>query len=150
MQRRLGCLLAVDDPLVEIGRPQAPRPGGEGDVVAVVHLGQVVEGAGLLWKGQDIGPSPVRDLDEPFLDVDVGRAVLAHGSQLDQVDVRIDLGDGVEEVEGPHDVVDLGVDGVGPVDHRVRSAALLREVHHRIGPEVRQRRRHEVRADHAI
>ena len=46
------------------------------------------------------------------------------------------LGDGVEQVERAHHVVDLGVDGMGPVDHRVRGAALLGEVHDGLGLEA--------------
>ena len=49
--------------------------------------------------------------------------------------VGVELGDHVQEVERPHDVVHLGVDGVLAVDHRVRRAALLREVDDRLGFE---------------
>ena len=105
---------------------------------AVVHLGQVVEGPGLLGVGQQVGPATVGDLDEALFDVDVGRPVLAHGAQLDQVDRGVHLGDGVEEVERPHHVVHLGVDGVLLVDHRVGGGALLGEVHHRVGCELPQ------------
>src|SRR5665213_2739766 len=48
-------LVAVHDALVEIGGPDAPDATGEHDVVAVVHLGQVVEGARLLRVGHDVG-----------------------------------------------------------------------------------------------
>ena len=40
------------------------------------------------------------------------------------------------QVEGAHHVVDLGVDGVGPVDHGVGGAALLGEVHDGVGLEA--------------
>ncbi len=105
-------------------------------VVAVVDLGQVVEGPGLLGVGQDVGPALVGDLDEALFDVDVGGAVLPHGAELHEVDGGIALGDGVEQVERPHHVVDLGVDGVGPVDHGVGGAALLGEVHDGLGLEA--------------
>jgi len=45
------------------------------------------------------------------------------------VDVRVDLSDGVHEVQRADHVVHLGVDRVLPVDHGVRSGSLLAEVH---------------------
>ena len=45
VEARLRRLDAVDDALVEIGGAQAPDAAGEVDVVAVVHLRQVVERA---------------------------------------------------------------------------------------------------------
>jgi hypothetical protein len=86
---RLGGALPVDDALVEVGRSQTPDLAGEGDVVAVVHLGQVVEGPGLLREGEDVGPALVGDLDEALFDLDVRRAVLAHRAELDEVDVGL-------------------------------------------------------------
>jgi len=62
-----------------------------------------------------------------------GRAVLAHRDQLDQVDLRVDLGDREQQVEVCDHVVLLSVDGVLAVDHRVRRGALLGEVDHRVG-----------------
>ena len=59
------------------------------DVVAVVHLGQVVEGARLLRVRQHVGAALVGDLDEALFDVDVGRPVLAHRPELDEVDVGV-------------------------------------------------------------
>ena len=75
------------------------------------------------------------DGDVALFDVDVGRAVLAHGAQLDQVAVGGELADGEEHVEGADDVVDLGEDGVLAVDHRVGRGALLGEVHDGVGLE---------------
>ena len=39
-----------------------------------------------------------------------------------------------QQVERADDVVDLGEDGVLPIDHRVGRGALLGEVHDRVGP----------------
>ena len=50
MQRGLGGRLAVDDPLVEVRGTKAPHPAAEGDVVAVMDLGQVVEAARLFQQ----------------------------------------------------------------------------------------------------
>src|SRR5262249_41560041 len=129
-------LLAVDDSLVEIGGPDPPDPAGELDVVAVVHLGQVVVGTGPFRIKHTVLAALVLDLDPALLDVDVRRAVSAHGAELDQVDAGIDLGDRVEHVHRADDVVDLGIDGVLAVDHRVRRGPLLGVVDNRVGPEV--------------
>ncbi len=136
MQRRLGSLLAVHDPLVEIGRPKAPDAAGEVNVVAVVDFRQVIKGAGLLRVGKQVGTPLVGDLDEALFDVDVRRPVLAHRAELDEMDRGIDLCDRVEEVQGADDIVHLGVDGVLAVDHRVRSGSLLGEVDNCLGGEL--------------
>lgn len=49
----------------------------------IVDLAQVVEGAPLLRVRQNVLPAIMRYLDEAFLDVDVGSAVLPHGPKLD-------------------------------------------------------------------
>ena len=77
--------------LVEVGGGELPGFGGEVDVVAVVDLGEVVKAVGLLWVGQCVGAPVVVDRDPALLDVDVRRPVLAHGAQLHQVAVRVEL-----------------------------------------------------------
>ena len=129
----------VHHALVEIGRPQPPGATAEHDVVAVVHLRQVVERAGLLGEGQGVGPAVVGDGQPALFDVDVRGAVLAHRAQLDQVDRRIDLGDGPEQVEGADHVVHLGVDGVSAVQHGVRCGPLLAQVDDGVRLEPTQR-----------
>src|SRR5262249_45178177 len=86
-------LLAVHHALGQVCGPQVPDPAGELGVVAVVPLGQVVERAGPLGEQHPVGPAVVLQVEPALLDVDVGRAVLAHRAQLDQVDVRVGLGD---------------------------------------------------------
>ena len=127
---------AVHDPLVEVGGAHAPDPTAELDVVAVVHLREVVEGAGPLRVEDAVLAALVLDLEPPLLDVDVGLAVLAHRPELDEVDVAVDVGDRVHHVEVADDVVRLRVDRVRLVDHRVRRGALLAEVDDRVGAEV--------------
>ena len=124
--------LAVDDALVQVGRAQAPDAASEHDVGAVVHFGQVVEGPRLLGVGQHVGPTLVGDLYEALFDVDVGISVLAHRPQLDQMDLWVRLSDGVHQVQRAHHVVDLRVDGVLTVDHRIGGRTLLTEVHDRV------------------
>ncbi len=104
--------------------------------MAVVHFGEVVEAAGLFGEGQDVGTATVRDLDVPLFDVDVGRPVLPHRPELDEVDRRVDVRDRIQEVQRADHVVHLGVDGVLAVDHGVGSAALLGEVDDRVRPEA--------------
>ena len=106
------------------------------DVVGVVHLGEVVEAAPLLGVGQRVGAPVVRDGDVALLDVDVGRSVLAHRAQLDQVAVGLDLLDGEQHIDGADDIVLLRVHRALPVDHRVGSAALLAKVHDGVGVEL--------------
>ena len=131
-------LLPVDHALVEVGDPQAPDPAAELEVVRIVHLAQVVERARLLRVEHPVLAPVVLDLQPAFLDVDVRRAVLAHRAELDQVDVRVRLGDGVHQVQRADHVVVLGVDRVRPVDHRVRRCPLLGEVHDRVRLELPQ------------
>ena len=80
--------LAVHDALVEVRRTDSPDATGELDVVAVVDLGQVVEGPRPLRVRQDVGPALVGDLDESLFDVDVGSPVLAHRAELHEMDRR--------------------------------------------------------------
>src|SRR5207245_2975081 len=77
MQVRLIRAGAVDDALVEVGRPQPPRAAREHDVVAVVDLGQVIEGTRLLRIREPVLAAVVLDFDETLFDVDVGSAVFA-------------------------------------------------------------------------
>ena len=122
VQRHFVGRRAVDDALIQIRRPQPPHPAREHDVVAVVDLREVVERAGLLRVRQRIGAAVVLDGDVALFDVDVRRAALAHRPELHQVAVRRLLADREQQVERADDVVDLGEDGVLPVDHRVGAA----------------------------
>ena len=101
-----------------------------------MHLGEVVEAAGLLREQHAVLAALVLDLEPALLDVDVRLAVLAHRAELDDVDVAVDLADRVHHVEGADDVVGLRVDRVAAVDHGVRRGALLGEVDHRVGGEL--------------
>ena len=126
----------VHHALVEVGGPDAPHPAHELDVVRVVHLRQVVEAARPLRVGQDVGASVVVDLDEALFDVDVRRSVLAHRPQLDQVRLRREVLHGEQDVQRPHDVVDLGDHGVAARQHRERRGPVLGVVHDRLGLEA--------------
>jgi hypothetical protein len=45
---------AVDHALIQVGGAQPPDPAAEHDVVAVMHLGEVIERAGLLGERQHV------------------------------------------------------------------------------------------------
>ena len=66
--------------LIQVRRTQPPGPAGEHDVVAVMHFGKVIEGAGLFGIGKNIAAAIVLDGEVAFFDIDIGRAVLPHGS----------------------------------------------------------------------
>mmetsp|Transcript_38901 Transcript_38901/g.110107 ORF Transcript_38901/g.110107 Transcript_38901/m.110107 type:complete len:231 (+) Transcript_38901:767-1459(+) len=122
-------LHAVNDALVQVGGGHLPGLGGKEDVGRVVDLGEMVEGVALLGVGQGVGAAVVGDGEVALLDVNVGGAVLPHGAELHQVAVRADFLDSVHDVDVADDVVVLGEDGVGAVNHGVGGAALLSEVH---------------------
>ena len=103
------------------------------DVGGIVHLGCVVPRAGKLGEGQPVLAAVVGDGEEAFLDVDIGRSILAHGAQLDEVRLRCVIAQGKEQVEGADHIVDLGHGGVGEVDHGERCAPLFREMDQGVG-----------------
>ena len=123
---------AVHHALVQVGGAQPPDLAGEHDVMAVMHLRQVIERAGLLGKRQHVFAAIVLDGDIAFFDIDIRRAVFAHGSQFDQVALRPRFAQSKQQVERADYVVDLGEDGVVAVDHRIRGGTLLGEMHHRV------------------
>ena len=132
----LGRARSVDHALVEIGGAKAPDPAREHDVVAVVHLGEVVEGARLLGIREPVLTAVVLDVDEPLFDVDVRRAVLAHRPQLDQVGLGGQVLHGEQDVQRAHDVVDLGDHGVPARQHRERRGAVFGVVDDGLGFEA--------------
>ena len=129
----------VDDTLVQVGGANVPRLGAEQHVGRVVALGQVVEGATLLRVREGIGATVVGDGDVTLFDVDIRGTVLTHGAELDHVALRGELLDGVQDVDGTHDVVRLREHGAGAVHHGVRGRALLTKVNARGRLELLER-----------
>ena len=127
---------AVDDALIQISGAQAPDFAGEHDVVAVVDFREVIEGAGLLGKGKNVLAAVVLDGDVAFFDVDIGRAVFAHGAELDQVAIGMEFAQREKEIQRADDVVDLGENGVLAVNHGVGGRALFGEMDHGLGLEI--------------
>ncbi len=103
------------------------------NVVAVVNLGEVIERRRLLGKRQHILAPVVLDFDVAFLDVDIRGAVLAHGSEFDQMAVGPQLADREEQIQSADDVVDLSGNRMLAVDHRIRRGPLLGEMDHCVG-----------------
>src|SRR5439155_6771998 len=99
---------SVNDTLIQVRTSQTPNPAGKHDVVAVVHLGEVIKGAGLFWVRQDIAPPIVLNLNKSFFDVNVRRPILAHSSEFDEMALRSVFSDRIKNVEGADDVICLG------------------------------------------
>jgi len=79
--------------LIKVRGSNAPDLAREHHVVAVVHLREVIKGSRLLRERNHVLAAVVFDGDVALFDVDVGRAVLAHGSQLDEVTIRQEFAD---------------------------------------------------------
>src|SRR5580704_7386217 len=127
---------AVNHALIQIGGAEAPDFAGEHYVVAVVDFGEVVEGAGLLGKRENVLAAVVFDGDIPFFYVYVGSAVFAHGAEFYQVAIGLQFPQGEEKIQGADYVVDLGVNGVAAVNHGVGGGALFGEMDDRLGLEI--------------
>src|ERR1700730_75245 len=134
VQSHLWRIPAVYHSLVEVGRAQAPDSAGEMDVVAVVHLAEVVEAAWELRIEDPVLATVVADVEVALFDVYVARSILAHRPQLDQVTFRDDLGHCEQEIEVADDVILLGHRGVLPINHGERSAPLLGEMNDSVRP----------------
>src|SRR5271170_2402367 len=89
---------AVHHSLIQIGGAQTPDFAGEHDVVAVVHLGEVVERARLLGKGKNVFAAVVFDGDVAFFDVNVRRAILAHGAEFHKVAIGLQFAQSKKQI----------------------------------------------------
>src|SRR5436309_3157970 len=123
---------SVNHALIEVCGSNAPNLAGKHNVVAVVYFREVIKGPWLLREGNHILAAVMFDGDVAFFDVDVGRAVFAHGPQLDEMTIRQKLTDGKQDVQSPYNVIDLGENSMLAVNHRIGSGALLREVNYRL------------------
>src|ERR1700682_1727720 len=104
----------------------------------------MVKGARLLWIRQQVLASVVLDRDVALFDVDIGRSVFAHGSQLDEMALRAKFANSEEHVHRAYHIIYLREDGVLAVDHGIRSGALLSEVNDGVGSESLDRRFEEI------
>ena len=88
---------------------------------------------GSFGKGSVSRAALVVDLDEAFLDVDVGRPVLAHRAELHEVAVRHAVAHREQQVEVADHVGVLRLDRVPAGDHRVGRRGLLAVVDDGLG-----------------
>ena len=95
----------------------------------------MVPGAWHLREGERVTTPLVVDRNIPLFDVDIGRTILTHCTQLDQVAIGHVVSHRVEHVEVAKDIIRLGIDGVTAVDHRVGRSTLLAIVDDRFGLE---------------
>ena len=135
---------AIHHSLIQIGGAQPPDLAGEHHVVAVVHLGEVIERARLFGIRQHVRPAVVLDADVAFFNIDIRRAVFAHGAELHQVAIGPEFLKRKQEVQRSHHIVHLSEHRMFAVDHRIRSGALLGKVNHRIRLEVFDHARQEI------
>ena len=129
------CLVGLDavhDALVEVGGAKTPHAAGEVQVGRVVHLRAVIQRAGQLGERQPVAATLVLDIHETLLDIDVGRAVLAHRAELDQMRVGDMLADSPQQLERADHIRLLGQHGVVDALHRKRGARLLAVVDDRV------------------
>ena len=125
MQFGLFGVNSVNNSLVQVCCAKSPDTTNELDVVTVVHLGQVIEGAGLLRKLHDVFAPVVIDLDVALFDIDVRGPVLAHRSQLDKMRFRSEVSHRVDDVQRSDNIVDLSQDRVTSGQHREGSGSVL-------------------------
>ena len=78
----------------------------------------------------------VLDPDVAFFDIDIRRAVFAHGAELHQVAIGPKFAERKQQVQRSNHIVHLREHRMLAVDHRIRSGALFGEVNHRIRLEV--------------
>jgi hypothetical protein len=150
----LGGAEAIDRALHQVGDPKPVQPDVEPEQIGIEDFRRVVERAGRAREQEAVLPALVRDLDPALLDVDVGRAVLAHGAELDDVAVGRVLEAGPDRVEGGFQVVAQGAPRRVEAHHRVGRGRLLGIVDHEVRPHVGEQGEHQRRigavADHGL
>ncbi len=138
-ERGLGGGRAPDDPLVEIGDPQVIVLVVEVEHQGVERLGHVIDAAGVGRVEEldlfGVGARANRRIEVSLGNGETGRAVAvhAHGAEMHDVGVELEIGDCDQEVVGDRGVVVDGVPLVPVGLHRVRSSPLLGEVHDGVG-----------------
>ena len=85
-----------------------------------------------------MAPPFVLDVEPAFFDVDIGRAVLAHGAQLDDMAIGRVLHDRPDQVHGRIEIVVEREAGLTVANHGVGRRRLFRIVNHRIRPEIQE------------
>src|SRR6266566_3092372 len=120
IQPRFVCFDPIDHALVEICGCEFPGFASETNIVAVMNLGKMVEGARLTRERKNVSSTLMLNLNKALFDINIGSSILAHGSQLHQPARRDDLPNRPEKIKSAADVIDLGeygaimVNGVWP------------------------------------
>ena len=129
--RQLGliCIDAIDHALVQIRRPHAPNTAGEFDIMGIMHLREVIKAAGLFRVQHPVLAPVMLDLQPAFLDIDIRRAVFAHGAQLDQMGIGAMGLHGEHQIQIADDIVLLGHDRRRAVLHGIRRRGLFGVMH---------------------
>ena len=96
---------AINRALHQIGDAQAVAAHVKPEQVGVEYLRRVIQAAGLARVKELVAAALVFDVDPAFLDVDVRRAVFAHGAELDDVALRRELHHCPDDVEGRIEIV---------------------------------------------
>src|SRR5260370_39527546 len=100
--------------------------------MAVMDFGKVIKRPGLLRERKKVPATVVLDGYVALFDIDIGRAILAHGSKLDQVAIRLEFTQGKQKVERAHHVVDLRENRMFAVNHGIRRRSLFRKMDRRL------------------
>ena len=138
IQPRFVCFDPIDDALVEICGCEFPRFASETNIVAVMNLGKMVEGARLTRERKNVSSTLVLNLNKALFDINIGSSILAHGSQLHQPARRDDLPNRPEKIKSAADVIDLGEYGAIMVNHRVWGRGLFAVMDNGVWPKSLQ------------
>ena len=116
---------AVNGSLHEVGHAQAPGADAEPHEVRIHDFGGVIYGTGLARKEKFAFPSLMLNLQPTFLDVDIGRSVFAHGSDMDDMRGGSVVFHREHQVIGDGQVVDQGEVRVFLAEHGVGCGRLF-------------------------
>lgn len=115
----------------------------EPEQVGVEYLGGMVQASRLAGEEEDILPALVRAPEPALLDVDLRRAVLAHGPQLGYVALWGVTHNRPDEIKGYLKVVVQGQPSLVVPPHGIRHGRLLRVVDHCIGAVLLEKSLHK-------
>ncbi len=145
MAARLFSMRAPHDALMQISDPKAVILGIELEEQLIQALGHVVDRAGIGWIENLLGGSfAIHRLDADrqitFRDGGADRriAIDAHGAEVDQMRIELQLDQSIQEIMRGADIVVNSVILVPVALHRVGRSALLGEMDDRIRPVFRE------------
>ena len=92
----------------------------------------MIQGACLPRKKKLVSSALMLDFNPTLFDVDVGRAVLAHGTQLDDVRITGEVSNSKHQIVGHQKIVLKGDIGIFVINQRIRGRRLLGVMYHRL------------------